>query len=140
MKRVLSEVKGEKRMRYTPEFDSTNGICIIRVTGEYQRPQDSDIMKHIAIDIFTKQGYRLFLIDLTQAKVMSSTMSTFFAANPKGELAEKLRKIRTAFVRRELTADDHFYENVAINRGFQLHAFDTLDKAVEWLKQTAAST
>jgi hypothetical protein len=62
-------------------------------------------------------------------------MPAFNAANPRGEVADALRRIKTAFVRRELTEDDHFYEDVAVNRGFQLRACATIDEALEWLKQ-----
>jgi hypothetical protein len=62
-------------------------------------------------------------------------MPTFDAANPRDEVAKSLRDIKTAFVRRELSNDDRFYENVAFNRGFQLHAFNSVEKAVEWLRQ-----
>ena len=122
-------------MKYTSEFDSINGICTVSVTGKYRRPEDSDELKRFAVDYFTKHGCRLFLIDMTQAEVIGGTMGSFKAANPQGELAQSLREIKTAFVRQELTRDDLFYENVAVNRGFQLRAFDTLYKAIEWLKQ-----
>ncbi|MBN2000298.1 hypothetical protein JW935_22300 [candidate division KSB1 bacterium] len=122
-------------MKYTSEFDNTSGICTVRVTGEYRRPDDSDKLKHFAIDFFMEHGCRLFLFDMTQTRVISGTMPTFNAANPPDELAQSLRKIKTAFVRRELDEDDRFFENVAVNRGFPLRAFDSFDKAVEWLKQ-----
>ena len=122
-------------MKYTSEFDSINGICIVRVTGEYHRPEDSDELKRFAVDYFAEHGCHLFLIDMTQAEVIGGTMAAFNAANPQGKLAQSLREIKTAFVRQELTRDDLFYENVAVNRGFQLRAFDTVYKAIEWLKQ-----
>jgi hypothetical protein len=123
-------------MEYTSEFDSGSGICTVCVTGEFRRPEHSDELKRFAVDFFTEHGCRLFLIDMTQTEVIGGTMPTFDAANPQGELAQSLRKIRTAFVRRELTEEDRFYENVAVNRGFQLHACTTTDEAVKWLRQS----
>jgi hypothetical protein len=76
----------------------------------------------------------LVFFDMTNADVIAGTMPTFNAANPKGELVQELRTIKTAFVRHELTEDDRFFENVSVNRGFQVGAFDSLDKALEWLK------
>ncbi len=127
-------------MEYTSEFDSTNGICTVHVTGEFHRPVDSDKLKRFAVDFSVEHGCFLFLIDLTQAEVTGGTTATFDAANPQGAIADGLRKIKTAFVRRELTEDDLFYENVAVNRGFQLRALDTVEKATEWLMENANSS
>ena len=92
-------------------------------------------MKRFAVDFFIKHGCRLFLIDLTHAEVIGGTMLTFSAANPRGELAKSLRKVIAAFVPRKLAKEDRFLETVAVNRGFQVGASDSLEKAVEWLKQ-----
>jgi hypothetical protein len=121
-------------MEYTSEYDSTSGICIIRVTGNYRRPEDSDRLKLLVIEKSSEHGCNLFLVDLTQAEVSGGTTQTYEAANPKGEVARSLRKVKAAFVRQKLTQNDHFFENVAVNRGFKLQAFDTFDKAVEWLR------
>ena len=122
-------------MEYSSEIDPANGICRVHVTGKFVRPDDSDELKRFAVDSFTNHGCRRFLIDLTEAQVVGGTMPTFDAADPEGEIANLLRRIKTAFVRRELSDDDRFYETVAVNRGFLLRAFDTCEKAVEWLTQ-----
>jgi len=122
-------------MEYTSRIDTNNGICTVHVTGRFGRPDDSDELKRFAADTYTKQGCCRFLIDLTQAHVVAGTMPTFKAASPHGEEASSLRRIRAAFVRHELSEDDLFYETVAVNRGFPVRAFDTVEKAVEWLTQ-----
>ena len=129
----------DKIMEYTSEFDGSNGICTVHVTGEYRRPIDSNALKRFCIDFSIKHGCFLFLVDLTEAKFITGGLSTFNAANPQGAVAEHLRKFRTAFVCRELTEDDLFFETVAVNRGFQLRAFDSVEKAVEWLVPTKLS-
>ena len=121
-------------MKFTSELDSESGICRVYVTGEYHRPEDSDQMKQFAVDYSASHGCHRFLMDLTQAEITGGTMDTYKAANPQGELAEPLRKLRTAFVRNKMTEDDSFFENVAVNRGYMLRAFDSIAKAVEWLK------
>ncbi|ADI85516.1 hypothetical protein [Geobacter sulfurreducens] len=120
-------------MNYTHEFDETSGICTIQVTGVFRRPEDSDELKRFAADFFTSNGCRLFLVDVSQTELIAGTMPTFYAGTPQGELARVLRQVKTAFVRRSLTEDDHFLETVAVNRGFKLRAFDSIDKAVAWL-------
>jgi hypothetical protein len=121
-------------MEYISQFDGANGICTVRVSGVFRRPNDSDELKQFAVRYSREQGCQRFLFDMTNAEVIAGTMPTFNAASPKGELAQALRTIKTAFVRPELTEDDRFFETVAVNRGFPLRAFDSLDNALEWLK------
>ena len=122
-------------MKYVSELDSVTGICTVNVTGEYHRPDDSEKLKRFAIDFSARHGCKLFLFNLSNAEIFGEIIPTFNAADPQGEVADKLRSIRTAFVRRELTENDRFFETVAVNRGFQLRAFDSVEKAVKWLMQ-----
>lgn len=126
---------GEIKVEYTHEYDSENGICIVCVTGVFSRPVDSDIMKEFALDFFNEHNCHRFLFDLTKAEVLGETMQLYAAANPDEKKFSTLRKLRTAFVRRELTDDDYFFETVAVNRGFTHRGFDTVEKAMEWLLQ-----
>jgi len=64
---------------------------------------------------------------------VGGTMETFSAATPEGDLARSLRDVRTAFVRPRLSEDDHFFETVAVNRGFRLKAFERIEQARAWL-------
>ena len=127
-------------MDYTACFDNANGVCVIRVIGNYRRPTDTETLQRFVVDYASTHGCRRYLIDLTQAEVCGDTMSIFDAANPQGELAASLRMVKTAVVRRELTSDDHFFETVAANRAFQWHAFDSFEKGVEWLRGAKSST
>lgn len=122
-------------MEYTSEFDRVTGICTVRVTGLYRRPEDSDELKRFAVGFSSKTGCRLFLVDLTDTEVVGGTMPTFKAASPQGALGQALRDLKAAFVRRELTPQDRFFEDVAVNRGFRLRAFEKLDEAAKWLIQ-----
>ena len=123
-------------MKYSSEIDKTNEICTVHVTGKFTRPHDGDELKRFAVDTFTNHGCRRFLIDLTDAQVRGGTMPTFDAGNPKGEIVNSLRRLKAAFVRHELTEEDRFLETVAVNRGFSVRAFDTCEKAVDWLTQS----
>ena len=123
-------------MEFTSELDKSSGVCKVIVTGEVQRPDDSDTLKRFAIKFSAEYDCNRFLFDLKQTTIIGGTMNTFSAANPQGELADGLRKIRTAVVRNKLTSDDQFFETVAVNRGFQLNIFDSEEKAKSWLLQT----
>ena len=120
-------------MKYTSELDSSNGICTVNVTGDYHRPMDSDEIKRFAIEFYIDHGCHLFLIDLRQAEVLSGTISSYRAAKTRAAVTKHLRKLKAAFVRKELTEGDLFYENLSVNRGFQLRAFDSVGMAEWWL-------
>ena len=122
-------------MKYTSEFDGNSGICTVRVTGEYRRPEDSDRLKSFAVEFSGKHKCHLFLFDLSQADVISGPYSSFESGNPKGEFAEKLRYVKTAMVRKRLTEDDYFFETVAVNLGYPIRVFTSFEKAVQWLSE-----
>ena len=120
-------------MQYTTDFDSTRGLCTVRVVGEFTRPHDNAAMQRIAVDYHRQHGCRFFLFDVREAKVIGGTLATFQSGDPKGEIADALRMIRAAIVHREVGPDEHFYETVASNRGFQLRMFDSIAQAMDWL-------
>jgi hypothetical protein len=125
-------------MKYTSELDSNNGICKVNVTGDFHRPVDSNELKRFAIEFYNNHGCHLFLFDLRQAEVLSGTISAYRASKTRAAVTKHLRKFRAAFVRRELTEGDFFYENLSVNRGFQLRAFDSVEMAEWWLLKSKA--
>ena len=121
-------------MEYTPEFDSANSICRVCVGGTIHGSKDADELKQFARDFFTEHGCRHFLFDMKQADIVIGTIEAFYTGSPQGEMAQSLRPFKVAAVVQEITEDLSFFENVAINRGFNVHVFDDIDKAIEWLK------
>jgi len=120
-------------MRYETDFDDADGICSVRIEGTYRRPEDSNELKGFAVTYAAEHGCRRFLFDLRDAEIVGGTMETFSAATPEGDLARSLRSVKTAFVRPKLSEDDRFFETVAVNRGFRLRAFETMERARTWL-------
>ena len=123
-------------MEYTSEFDNTNNICTVRVTGKYYRERESEKLKRFAVDFHAENGCCLFIFDMTQAEIVATTMETFEAAAPRPDIFRDLIKIKTAFLYRVITDEERFMEDVAVNRGLQAKLFDVYDKAVEWLEQS----
>ena len=120
-------------MEFTTEYDRNNNICSVLVTGELHSPEDSFKLQHAAIDIQAKQGCSVFLFDLTQAEIISETISAYQTANIQGELATKLMRLKVAFLYSKLAEQQRFFETVGINRGFQIKVFDNQDEAIAWL-------
>jgi len=127
-------------MEYKLEFNSSSKICTIHISGKLLSPQDSIKLQHIAAEQYSKHKYRLFLIDLTQAEIITQTMSAFETGNPKEDLAKKLKKLKGAFLYSEITSHENFFENVAVNRGFKIKVFDKHEEAAAWLKHDSIST
>ena len=121
-------------MKYTPEFDSTTNICRVRVGGTIHCPKDADELKQFARDFFAEHGCFHFLFDFKQADIVLGTMGAFYTGAPKGEMAQSLRPFKVAAVVPVITENLSFFENVAVNRGFNVHVFDHIDKAIEWLR------
>ena len=121
-------------MEITVEHDSAKGLCTLRLTGCYSGPSDTHEAQRIVASLHTQYGCRRVLIDMTQADISVSTVAVFEAGNPQSEMAAHLIELRSAFLYREITQKLRFFEDVAVNRGFQVRVFDQLDKALEWLQ------
>jgi hypothetical protein len=129
-------LRERKRMELTGRLDSAKRIFTVRVTGEYRRPADGYEAQRFVIDSFADHGCRRILLDLTQAVIVSGTLSTYqTAADPEPEVAHELRKFQFAAVYREIGKDEQFFETVARNRGLVVRAFDSLEPAIEWLER-----
>lgn len=122
-------------MKYVQEFDTDSGICTLRVSGDFVRPADAFEIERITANLHGELGCFRFLVDMTNAHIVSGTMDTFASSNPPRELTAILRKVRVAALYVELTEDHRFLENVAVNRGLMLHVFDGRDEAIRWLTE-----
>ena len=122
-------------MKYTHEFNGDIEVCTVRVSGIFTRPGDAIEIEKAVYSLYKELAYSRFLVDMTNARIVSSTIDTFVAGNPPGEIASTLRTLRVAVLYSKLSADEQFLENVSVNRGFMLHVFDESDEAIEWLVQ-----
>jgi hypothetical protein len=118
------------------KYNKEKNILIIPVIGDYKR-RDEDVseIQRVIIEACSKYGCRKVVIDFTQAKLTGSVMSIFKTGNPPEKVSNELRKIRFAHVYLKISEDEQFFENVAVNRGFNIRVFDEFKKAIEWLEQ-----
>ena len=122
-------------MEHTYESDGDIEICTVRVTGTFTRPQDAVEIEGVVCNLHHELRCSRFLIDMTEAHIVSTLMNTFKAGNPPDEMRNTLKALRVAALYSELSEDHRFLENVAVNQGFTMYVFDERDKAVEWLIQ-----
>jgi hypothetical protein len=120
-------------MEYTVEYDTSSGVCVIRVSGTHKRPEDSYKLLRIAGAYAEEYGCSRFMFDMRGATIIGGTMGAFYTAiEPEKQGFSKLYRIASVYP--VITKDHKFMEDVGMNRGaaaFQV--FDDIDKAREWL-------
>lgn len=127
-------------MKYTFKFNEAKGICMVHVTGQHKRPDDSMALQKLARDLGNEHGCQRFLFDMTQADIISSTMGTFTTGTVPVDTDHTQVRQRIALVYSGDLSDPRFMENVAVNRGYQLRVFDRIDDAMEWLNPKSDNT
>lgn len=120
-------------MDHSTSYEEDSGIYVVRVSGDYHRGPDSDQNKQLVSRMFQAHGYRRFLFDMRGARIHSRVLSTYQAASVGPDLSGQLHQVCTAMVLDHLSEDDQFFENVAMNRGFDLRVFTDLQRARAWL-------
>jgi len=121
-------------MEYTVDFDETNGICTIRITGQHKRPQDSLTLQKFSRDFSEERDCKLFLLDLTRAEFIGGTMDLFKTGTFPEDKNHRQISHKYALLYSEILDDHKFLENVSVNRGYRVRMFNDIDKALEWLK------
>ena len=122
-------------MEFNVEYDNVKKLCTVRLFGQYTKQSDTHEVQQTVINTLTRHGCQRVLIDMTQADVSVSIMTIFNAGNPQGKIASHLRDLKSAFLYPEITEKMHFFEDVAVNQGFNVKVFDQMDKALEWLQE-----
>lgn len=120
-------------MEYTTEFNDSEGICTVRVTGLHMRPDDSLVLQQLARNIGDERGIQRFLFDMTKAKIVGETIDTFQVGIVPLDSTRKQINQKISLVYSDNIAGHVLMEDVAISRGYQLRVFDKMDEAIEWL-------
>jgi hypothetical protein len=120
-------------MKHTTSYDEKKRICIVRVTGQHRRSQDSLVLQQLARDIGEETGCQRFLFDMTKAEITSSITAAFETGTVPIDTDKKQVRQKIALVYSLITDDHKFMETVAANRGYRLRVFDEKKKALEWL-------
>ena len=121
-------------MEYTTEYNETDRICTLRVTGTYQRPDDALMLRHVALDLATERSYGLFLCDLTQAEIKGEWEEAVPAVNARDSVDDQHWHVKAAIVYSRDLSDNKLLESIASTKGYLIRMFDDIDEAIEWLK------
>lgn len=121
-------------MEYATEYNETNRICTIRVTGEYQRSDDALILRQLAQDLAIERSYGLFLCDLTQAEIKGDWEEAVPAITADDYEGYKRVNVKVAIVYSSNLSEHKLLESIASSKGALMAVFDDIDQAIEWLK------
>ena len=115
------------------ELDSDSGVCTIRVTGIHRRPGDSQELLQIAGRHFREHGCTRFLFDMRRADIVGGTMAAYETVVDHDKFGVHNR-FRVAAVYREVTGEERFMEDTAVNRGaIAYRVFNDVDVARKWV-------
>ena len=119
------------------EYLEDKDIVLVRTSGSYDLGAEEDTVRK-AIAKLEEHNCSRCIFDHRATNVIARTMDSFNRPELFGDLGLE-RFVRTALVFRELTEDVTCYENVCVNRGWQVRAFDDYDAAIDWVtKQVSA--
>lgn len=120
-------------MEYTTEYDKTNDICFVHVTGKHKRPGDSIILQKFVRDFSETTHCQRFLLEYIQAQIIAHTIDSYEAGTMPIDPDHKMTAIKIALLFTGDMTEHKFMENVAFNRGYQVRVFDNRDEAMAWL-------
>jgi hypothetical protein len=123
----------EEEMEYTFEHDKERDVCVVRVSGENRRPEDSRVLQQFACDFRAENGCSRFLFDMREATIIGGTMDTYQTGTQPHYNGVPRGASKTALVYSGDMADHKFLETVVSNRGYVLRVFDDYDEAYAWL-------
>jgi hypothetical protein len=115
------------------EYEPGDAVCTIRVTGEIQRPVDSDRLQAICFAHGDETGCSKYLFDMRVATVLGSNDGFYEAAVGPGEKGVDPSKYHTALVYDELLSEHRLMQIVLNQHGYDVAVFDNIGLALEWL-------
>jgi hypothetical protein len=122
-------------MPYNLKIEKKNDLLWITAAGS---ERTLEIVLSMARDILQACVENKVTLALLDVRPLKGLLKTVEAHDLPDKYFPKMRdsSVITRFVivdRKESRENDRFFENVAVNRGFNLRIFSDSDKAVEWL-------
>lgn len=115
------------------EYLEDKDIVLVRTSGSYELAAEIETVKK-AISKLKEHNCNKCIFDHRAANVIAGTLSSY--DRPKVYKLFRLdHSVHTALVVRELNDDMKFYENVCLNRGWNVKIFTDYDAAIDWLAE-----
>jgi hypothetical protein len=118
-------------MSWTIEYNSDLKIVLVKSGGIWTPEQDMDMLEALRKSSDEHKCLSL-LIDHRGCTMDFGFMSIY----NRPEVYEKLqfpKDVKAALIFNKIVDDNLFFENVCVNRGFNVKIFDNYDLAMKWL-------
>jgi hypothetical protein len=121
-------------MSYEITFIEKNGVVAIYNKGEIDYDELAKQSQE-AIKLGREKNSRLFLTDFSNVEVNANMLEIFkFPGMYEQSGMSKLSKIAVVVSKKELKTEKmSFYDDICVNRGWQIKIFLQKDLALEWL-------
>jgi hypothetical protein len=118
-------------MSWTIEHKSDLGIIVVTCSGHWTPEVDMDMLSELksCADMYRCSS---LLVDHRESNMDFEFMPTFKRPGVYDTLHFS-KETRGALVWKKIVKDHLFFENVCVNRGYNIKVFDNYDRAVEWL-------
>jgi len=120
-------------MEYYIKHNKSTKVCTVTVKGTHKRPEDSYTLQNLAKEIGVSKGCHRFCFDMRDAQITGTLTDIFEAGQIPFDKDHQQHLQRISLLFSELTEDNQFLENVAVNRGYQVRVFEDHEKLMVWL-------
>lgn len=118
-------------MAWSISFNPELKVIEVKSSGTWDAEQDARMLQELKSKS-DQHTCQLYLIDHSEAKLNFRLIAIY----DRPTIYEQLnitKKARAALIMDKIGEDHLFFENVCVNRGFNVRVFDSRDNAVEWL-------
>ncbi len=117
---------------YTTQVEVQPACLIMRARGTLTTAVDRKLDSEVAEACKLHKRSRV-LIDISRMKGVPTTLEDYQTASTLGERWANHVERAAILDSPEYAAESHFFETVAVNRGYVLKAFTREDEALQWL-------
>ena len=114
-------------------FEYLEDKCIVQITitGTYDFDSEPEVLKKLVL-LHEEHNSKRSLFDFREGTIVAKILTTYSRPKLYEELGIK-RSRKAAILLKELNEDLQFWENVTVNRGWNIKLFIDYDAAIEWL-------
>jgi len=120
-------------MEYDIEYEPGDDLCLIRVTGQIKRPDDSVKLQALCFEHAAVNECDKYLFDMRDTTMIGSIEGAYTAGVSPSTKGMDPANIRAALVYPELEPAHRVMQLVLNENGFNVHVFDDMESARHWL-------
>ena len=119
-------------MKSSITYDKELGLCITRVSGAYNRLNDSQKLFKNTCNFGANHSCSLFLFDMREATIIGGPIEVLYTVSNPEKVGFR-RHYRIAAVYSINVGQHKLMETVAQNRGYNFRVFSDMDEAIAFV-------